>query len=170
MKCRFAKSCGAVAKFKQYKIIISATADYEKAMEFDSSNEAAKTGKDQAKRAKELVGKRDYYKILGVRRNANKREITKAYRKKAQKWHPDNFQDEKEKKKAEKKFIDIAAAKEVLSDDEKRRAFDNGKDPLDSENGRNGHGGGGGFHDFQGFNPFGRGGGGGSRSNFFFHF
>lgn len=31
-------------------------------------------------------------------------------------WHPDNFQDEKEKKKAEKKFIDIAAAKEVLTD------------------------------------------------------
>lgn len=142
-----------------------ASADYEKAMEFDSSNEAAKAGKEQAKRAKELVGKRDYYKILGVRRNANKREITKAYRKKARKWHPDNFQDEKEKKKAEKKFIDIAAAKEVLSDDEKRRAFDNGQDPLDSENNKNGHGGG-----FHGFNPFGRGGGGGSRSDFFFHF
>lgn len=31
-------------------------------------------------------------------------------------WHPDNFQDEEEKKKAEKKFIDIAAAKEVLTD------------------------------------------------------
>lgn len=31
-------------------------------------------------------------------------------------WHPDNFQNEEEKKKAEKKFIDIAAAKEVLSD------------------------------------------------------
>lgn len=38
------------------------------------------------------------------------------YRKLAQKWHPDNFQDEDEKKKAEKKFMDIAAAKEVLTD------------------------------------------------------
>lgn len=144
-------------------------ADYEKALEWDSSNEAAKTGKEQAKRAKELVGKRDYYKILGVRRNANKREITKAYRKMAQKWHPDNFQDEKEKKRAEKKFIDIAAAKEVLSDEEKRRAFDNGQDPLDPEKGQSGHHGGG-FHGFQGFNPFGRSGGGGNRGDFFFHF
>lgn len=45
-------------------------------------------------------------------RTANKQEITKAYRKAAQKWHPDNFQGD-EKKLAEKKFIDIAAAKEV---------------------------------------------------------
>lgn len=150
-----------------------AIADYEKAGEWDSSNDAVRTGKDQAKRAKELVGKRDYYKILGVRRNANKREITKAYRKMAQKWHPDNFQDEKEKKKAEKKFIDIAAAKEVLSNEEKRRAFDNGQDPLDSEAGRGGGGGGGshGFHNFHGFNPFGGGGGGGrGGGDFFFHF
>lgn len=40
----------------------------------------------------------------------------KAYRKLAQQWHPDNFSDEKEKKRAEKKFIDIAAAKEVCSE------------------------------------------------------
>ena len=39
------------------------------------------------------------------------------FRKLAQQWHPDNFQDEEEKKKAEKKFMDIAAAKEVLSDE-----------------------------------------------------
>ena len=38
------------------------------------------------------------------------------FRKLAQQWHPDNFQDEDEKKRAEKKFMDIAAAKEVLSD------------------------------------------------------
>lgn len=49
-------------------------------------------------------------------RNARKQEIIKAYRKLAMQWHPDNFQDEEEKKKAEKKFIDIAAAKEVLTD------------------------------------------------------
>ena len=54
------------------------------------------------------ASKRDYYKILGVRRNAGKKEINKSYRKLAQKWHPDNFQDEEEKKKAEKKFMDIA--------------------------------------------------------------
>lgn len=49
-------------------------------------------------------------------RNAKKQEIVKAYRKLAMQWHPDNFQDEEEKKQAEKKFIDIAAAKEVLTD------------------------------------------------------
>lgn len=49
-------------------------------------------------------------------RHATKREITKAYRKLAVKWHPDQFKDAEEKKKAEVKFIDIAAAKEVLSD------------------------------------------------------
>ena len=60
--------------------------------------------------------KRDYYKILGVKRDANKQEVKKAYRKLAQQWHPDNFQSEADKKKAEKKFIDIASAKEVLTD------------------------------------------------------
>merc|ERR1712203_860850 len=69
------------------------------------------------------ASKRDYYKILGVRRNAGKKEISKAYRKLAQKWHPDNFQDEDDKKKAEKKFMDIAAAKEVLSDKEMLQKF-----------------------------------------------
>lgn len=54
--------------------------------------------------------------FLKSRRNAKKQEIIKAYRKLALQWHPDNFQNEEEKKKAEKKFIDIAAAKEVLSD------------------------------------------------------
>lgn len=49
-------------------------------------------------------------------RNAGKPEILKKFRKLAAKWHPDRFSDPEEKKKAEKKFIDIAAAKEVLSD------------------------------------------------------
>ena len=53
---------------------------------------------------------------LVLLRNANKQEIIKAYRKLAQQWHPDNFQSEAEKKEAEKKFIDIASAKEVLTD------------------------------------------------------
>lgn len=49
-------------------------------------------------------------------RTAQKKEIIKAYRKLAQQWHPDNFQDPEDKKAAEKKFIDIAQAKEVLTD------------------------------------------------------
>ena len=40
-----------------------------------------------------------------------------AYKKLAMQWHPDKFQEEEDKKKAEKKFMDIAAAKEVLTDE-----------------------------------------------------
>lgn len=54
--------------------------------------------------------------MLFFSRSANKQEIIKAYRKLAQQWHPDNFREESEKKEAEKRFIDIASAKEVLTD------------------------------------------------------
>lgn len=50
-----------------------------------------------------------------VYRSASKPEITKKFRKLASKWHPDKY-DGDDKKMAEKKFIDIAAAKEVLTD------------------------------------------------------
>ena len=53
-------------------------------------------------------------------RTAQKKEIIKAYRKMAQQWHPDNFMDAEDKKKAEKRFIDIAQAKEVLTDPGKK--------------------------------------------------
>ncbi len=98
--------------------------DYRRALELDESFGRAKEGLQTAQKRQKQAGKRDYYKILGVRRNANKRTINKAYRKLAQKWHPDNFQDEDEKKKAEKKFMDIAAAKEVLSDEGKSGFLD----------------------------------------------
>ncbi|CAB3399337.1 unnamed protein product [Caenorhabditis bovis] len=146
----------------------SAIEDYQKATEVNPEHREAKEGLENAKRLKTQAGKRDYYKILGVKRNASKRDITKAYRKLAQKWHPDNFSDEEEKKKAEKKFIDIAAAKEVLSDDQKRQQFDQGIDPLDSDAQRGGHYGHGFPHGFpHGFHHFG---GGGGDYSFKFHF
>uniref|UniRef100_A0A673KN82 DnaJ homolog subfamily C member 3 n=1 Tax=Sinocyclocheilus rhinocerous TaxID=307959 RepID=A0A673KN82_9TELE len=104
--------------------------------------------------------KEDYYKILGVTRTAQKKEILKAYRKLAQQWHPDNFQDAEVKKKAEKKFIDIAQAKEVLTNPEMRSKFDQGEDPMDPESQQGGghhHHFHGGWDNFQGFNPFGSG-------------
>jgi DnaJ family protein C protein 3 len=97
-------------------------------------------------------------------RSANKAQITKAYRLLAQKWHPDNYLDDNDKKMAEKHFIDVAAAKEVLTDPEKRQKFDNGEDPLDAEQQAQGH------NPFgHGFNPFGQGQGGGPFT-FKFHF
>lgn len=116
----------------------------------DPNNQRADEGMKKAKKLSNQRQKKDYYKILGVKRSASKREVTKAYRKLAHKWHPDNFQTEVDKKMAEKKFMDIASAKEVLVDDEKRAQFDRGDDPLDPESQAN--------RGFHGFHPHGFGG------------
>lgn len=129
-----------------------AIVQYREALEINDL-QRAKEGIERAQRLQKQAERRDYYKILGVKRTASKQEVTKAYRKAAQKWHPDNFQGD-EKKVAEKKFIDIAAAKEVLTDPEKRRQFDTGEDPLDPEANRHGFGGGNPFHHFQHGSPF----------------
>lgn len=57
----------------------------------------------------------DYYKILGVSRNATKKEISKAFRKLSKKYHPDINKDED----APKKYSEIAEAYDVLKDEEK---------------------------------------------------
>lgn len=68
----------------------------------------------------------DYYKILGVSKNATDKEIKAAYRKLARKYHPDLNPDDKE---AEIKFKEINEANEVLSDPENRAKYDKyGKD------------------------------------------
>jgi curved DNA-binding protein len=64
---------------------------------------------------------KDYYKILGLNRNAGKDEIKKAYRKLARKYHPDVNPDDKT---AGAKFSEINEAHEVLSDPEKRKKYD----------------------------------------------
>src|SRR3954452_16424581 len=63
----------------------------------------------------------DYYKILGLDKNATEEDIKKAYRKLARKYHPDLNPNNKE---ANKKFQEINEANEVLSDPEKRKKYD----------------------------------------------
>src|SRR5919206_1514694 len=67
------------------------------------------------------VDYKDYYKILGVSKDANEKEIKQAYRKLARKYHPDVNPNNKE---AEEKFKEINEANEVLSDPEKRKKYD----------------------------------------------
>lgn len=90
--------------------------------------------------------KQDYYELLGVNRGAEEGEIKKAYRKLAMKYHPDRNSNDKE---AEEKFKEIQKAYAVLSDPQKRAAYDRfghaGVDP--SMGGAGGFGGFGGFGD-----------------------
>jgi molecular chaperone DnaJ len=114
------------------------------------------------------MSKRDFYEILGVNRDASDEEIKKAYRKLAMKYHPDRNPDNP---KAEEHFKEAKEAYEILSDGQKRAAYDQyghaGVDPQAGMGG--GFGGGGGFSDAFGgiFDEIfgGRGGGGGGRSN-----
>lgn len=86
--------------------------------------------------------RKDYYKILGVERDANDSEIKKAYRKLAIIHHPDKNPGDEQ---AAERFKDIGEAYETLSDDQKRAAYDRGdelQDPSDMFGGGGGMGGG----------------------------
>ena len=86
----------------------------------------------------------DYYKILGVDRNASEEEIKKSFRDLSKKFHPDLVQDENQKKENEEKFKRINEAYSVLSDPQEKAYYDNPQSRQPQG----------------GFNPFGHGGGG----------
>lgn len=86
------------------------------------------------------MSKRDYYEVLGVSKSADKAELKKAYRRLAMKNHPDRNPDDKE---AEARFKEAKEAYEVLTDPQKRQAYDQyGHAGVDPNMG----GGHGGFH------------------------
>ncbi|CAB9543497.1 Chaperone protein DnaJ [uncultured Gammaproteobacteria bacterium] len=96
------------------------------------------------------MSERDYYEILGVTKNTDAKAIKKAYKRLAMKHHPDRNKDNKET--AEKTFKEIQKAYSILSDEQKRQAYD-----QFGHAGVNGNAGGG--SGFGGGNPFGGGGG-----------
>src|SRR5574340_1069880 len=91
-----------------------------------------------------MANKRDYYEVLGVPKNAGEDEIKKAYRKLAMKYHPDRNQGDAAKN-AEAKFKEAKEAYEMLSDAQKRSAYDQyghaGVDPNMRGAGADGFGG-----------------------------
>jgi molecular chaperone DnaJ len=90
--------------------------------------------------------KRDYYEVLGVNRDASEEDIKKAYRKLAMKFHPDRNPDSKD---SEEKFKEAKEAYEILTEPDKRRAYDAyghaGVNPQMGGMGEGGPGFGGGF-------------------------
>jgi molecular chaperone DnaJ len=74
-----------------------------------------------------MPAKPDYYKTLGVGKNASEDEIKKAYRKLARKYHPDRNAGDKQ---AEERFKEISQANDVLSDPDKRKQYDRGTGPF----------------------------------------
>ncbi|KAH7677869.1 Dnaj-like subfamily c member 3 protein [Dioscorea alata] len=138
------------------------TEDWEGAVE-DLKSAAQKSPQDmnirealrKAEKSLKLSKRKDWYKILGIPKTASVAEIKRAYKKLALQWHPDKNVDNHEE--AEAQFREIAAAYEVLGDEDKRVRYDRGEDIDDMDTGMGGGGG--------GFNPFGAGG-----QQFTFHF
>jgi DnaJ homolog subfamily C member 3 len=109
---------------------------------------------------------KDYYKVLGVARDADERQVKAAYRKLSKLHHPDKAMKQGiGKDEAEKKMAGINEAYEVLSNPELRQRFDHGEDPMSNEQQNPFHG-----------NPFGgqpfmfQQQGGGGQQQFKFHF
>jgi molecular chaperone DnaJ len=74
-----------------------------------------------------MAARADYYKTLGVAKNASQAEIKKAYRKLARQYHPDANQGNKQ---AEERFKEISQAYDVLGDPDKRKQYDRGTGPF----------------------------------------
>lgn len=106
---------------------------------------------DRSFRTSSLAFAKDYYKILGVDRNASAKDIKKAYYELAKKYHPDTNKGDSS---SAKKFQEVSEAYQVLSDDSKRKEYD--QFGTNFSGGAAGGGGGGspfgkGFSGFEGF-------------------
>ena len=169
---------------------------YAKAREIDPQNRDVVEGLNRIQKLKKSASRKDYYKVLGVSKDASQSEIKKAFRKLAKQYHPDKA-EEGDLEQNQKKMGEINEAYQVLGDEgkyfndfciililmliyvETRQKYDLGDDPNDPYQGQNGGGGGGG-NPFQGFHQAFRsggfpgggfpGGGGHGGGGFQFHF
>ena len=99
------------------------------------------------------MAKKDYYETLGVSKSATEAEIKKAYKRLAMKYHPDKNQDNKAE--AEAKFKEVKEAYEILTDPQKKAAYDQyGHAAFEQGQGGAGGGGFGGFGGFGGGSAF----------------
>jgi len=133
--------------------------DYQKAREKQPQNHAINQGLAEAQKRQKMAKRKDHYKVLGVTKDASTQEIRKSYRKLALEWHPDRQDDPEKKESAKERFVEIATAYEILSDEESRGKYDRGED-LEQPMGQG----------FQHGFPFGGGGGGGGPFHFTFNF
>ncbi|KAJ2786072.1 hypothetical protein H4R18_000104 [Coemansia javaensis] len=115
------------------------------AQQHQQHQQRAREGRARLEQKKRAAARKDYYKILGVARDAAPADIKKAFRKLAHQWHPDRYRGDLPKEQVEAKMADINLAYEVLMDEEARARYDQGHDPNDP----------GGSSDFGGFgSPF----------------
>ncbi|XP_030382781.1 dnaJ homolog subfamily C member 7 isoform X2 [Scaptodrosophila lebanonensis] len=111
-----------------------AVADYETALQIEKTPEIKRLLRD-AKFELKKSKRKDFYKILGVTREATDDEIKKAYRKKALVHHPDRHANSsaEERKVEELKFKEIGEAYSILSDTRKKSRYDSGQDIAEHE-------------------------------------
>ncbi|KAJ5385178.1 Tetratricopeptide-like helical [Penicillium concentricum] len=147
MKCR-AKANGKAGNWEE------AVRDYKSVAENNPGESGIAEEIREAEFELKKSQRKDYYKILGVDKDASDQEIKKAYRKLAIVYHPDKNRDGAA---GDEKFKEIGEAYENLIDPQKRAAFDNGddlRDPADMFGGGGFHGGGGFPGGFPGGMPF----------------
>ncbi|KGO36431.1 Heat shock protein DnaJ, N-terminal [Penicillium expansum] len=150
MKCR-AKAHGKAGNWEE------AVRDYKSVAENNPSESGIAEEIREAEFELKKSQRKDYYKILGIDKDASDQEIKKAYRKLAIVYHPDKNRDGAA---GDEKFKEIGEAYENLIDPQKRAAFDNGDDLRSEMYGGGGFPGGGGGFPGGGFGGGGFGGGG----------
>eukprot|EP01123_Difflugia_compressa_P010919 TRINITY_DN4135_c0_g1_i1.p1 TRINITY_DN4135_c0_g1~~TRINITY_DN4135_c0_g1_i1.p1 ORF type:complete len:489 (-),score=111.29 TRINITY_DN4135_c0_g1_i1:210-1676(-) len=128
-------------ELKKYE---EAERDYLLANSKEPNDKEIKRGLAEAKKLRKIACRKDYYKILGVDKDFNEHQLSKAYKKRCLETHPDR-QPEEKRKEAEVEFKNVQEAYDVLKDHRKRQAYDAGADLEEINGGGPGFGGFGGF-------------------------